>query len=815
MSKRTMKLSRRAVLHGTTALGASTILVPSALRAAIGIGGPVLQNAEVINASHWGVFKARVEGGRFVSTVAHSIDKFPSAMIEALPDQVYSPTRIQYPMVRRGFLEKGHKSDRTERGNGEFVRVTWDKALELVAGELSRVKETHGNSSIFAGSYGWRSSGLMNNCFNNLHRMLNLHGGFINDVNTYSTGAIRVIMPYVIGGSFYTTSAWPGTLKNTELMVFWGSDPAVCSKISFSVPDHEGFDYLKEYKKTGKPSIVIDPVRTRTAEALGSEWIAPRPGTDVAMMIGVAHTLLAEDLHDKEFLSEYAVGFEQFAEYLTGKKDGTPKTAEWASEICGVDADTIKKLARTMSKKRTFLTMGWSIQRQHHGEQGPWMAFTLGCMLGYIGQPGGGVDFNYHYDSSGTPKATAPKFPGFPAGKAVKGMPAPIPVSRVPWCMGNPGKEYEYNGKTYKAPDIRLVMWTGGNPMHHHQDRNQHLKLWQNPETIIVNEINWTQTARHADIVLPATTSYERNDLSTVGNGGGGLVAMKQIVKPMFEAKSDFEIYRAISKRLGFEDEYTDGMDEMGWVRHIYGLGEKDAKKKNIALPDFDTFWNEKNVLEFEETEEAKNFVMFAKYREDPLLNPLATPSGKFEIFSRRIEKYKYDDCPPHPTWMEPVERLGGAKSDKYPIHVTTSHPDDRLHSQLDNTWLRHKYEVQEREPVWINSKDAKARGIQSGDVVRLFNDRGQILGGAVVTDHVRPNVVRMCEGGWYDPAEPGVAGTLCKHGDVNVLSVDMGTSQLAQGNIAHTNLAQVEKFEGKLPAITTFTPPQPVKTTA
>lgn len=809
------QLSRRQFIRGSTALTAGLFFTPSLVQAAIGTGGNILEAGEFVTASHWGVVKARVEGGRFVSVNPHASDVYPCAMSEALPDFTNSPTRIKYPMVRKGFLENGHNSDRSERGKGEFVRVSWDEALDLVAKEITRVKDTHGNGSIFAGAYGWKTPGLLHNARSCLHRMLNLNGGFLDDVGSYSNGAISVIMPYVIGGSYWTSTPWTVTIEHSDLLVFWGSDPAVTCKIDYVAPDHAGFKHLQDLKKSGKRTIVIDPVRNRTAEYLGSEMISPRPGTDVAMMLGMAHTLLTEELHDKEFLSEYTVGFDKFSEYLLGKTDNIPKTAEWAAEICDVDADILRELARTMAKNKTFITMGWSIQRQHHGEQGPWMCFTLACMLGGIGLPGRGVDFTYHFASAGTPKPNAPKFSGLPTGATAEGMPAPIPVARVPWCMSNAGKPYDYNGKSYVAPDIRMVYWVGGNPLHHHQDRNQHIKHWQQPETIIVNEINWTATARFADIVLPVTSSAERNDITPVGRYGSGLSAMRQLVEPLHEAKSDYEIFREISKRLGFEDAYTEGRDEMAWLRHIYDAGRTKAEKKGIVIPDFDTFWNENPMLQFEVTKEAENFVNFADFREDPLLNPVATPSGKFEIFSRQIEKYQYADCPAHPTWMEPVERLGGAMSDKYPLHVSSAHSDDRLHSQLNNTWLRNKYEVNGREPVWINTEDAKARGIESGDVVRLFNDRGQTLAGAIVTDIIRPGVLRLSEGSWYDPLEPGVPGTLCKHGDVNTLTVDLGSSKLAQATSADTVLAEIEKFEGRIPPITVFTAPEPVKTKA
>ncbi|WP_372841518.1 molybdopterin-dependent oxidoreductase, partial [Phaeovulum sp.] len=532
-----IQMSRRAVLGGFTAIGAGTLFMPSMLRAET--TGMSMMNGEVVTGSHWGLFTAKIVDGRFVSTTPHANDQVPNTNVEALPDLVYSPTRIKYPMVRKSFLEKGYMSDRTERGKGEFVRVSWDEALDLVAAELKRVKETYGNASIYGGSYGWKSSGVLHNCVSGLQRMLNLNGGFVTAVNTYSTGSIRVIMPYVIGGSFYDSSSWVPTIENTELIVFWGSNPATTNRIAGGVPDHANMALLDEFRKTGKPSIVIDPLRTKTADFLGSEWIAPRPGTDVAMMLGVAHTLLSEGLHDQQFLDDYTVGFDEFSAYLMGEEDGVVKTAEWASEICGVDAEVIEGLARTMASKRTLITHGWSIQRAHHGEQGPWMTMTLACMLGYVGLPGGGADFTLHYSSYGTPVGRGPSIPGLSSGQAVgtvasvadpsAEMPAPIPVSRVPWALANPGAQYDYNGKSYNAPDLRLVYWSGGNPMHHHQDRNLHIKYWQSPETIIVQDYNWTQTARFADIVLPATTSYERNDMSPVSDKGAGFTVMKKV----------------------------------------------------------------------------------------------------------------------------------------------------------------------------------------------------------------------------------------------------------------------------------------------
>jgi trimethylamine-N-oxide reductase (cytochrome c) len=244
----------------------------------------------------------------------------------------------------------------------------------------------------------------------------------------------------------------------------------------------------------------------------------------------------------------------------------------------------------------------------------------------------------------------------------------------------------------------------------------------------------------------------------------------------------------------------------MDWLRTLYGAAQAQGKSKGVPMPEFDQFWAA-GLLEFPIPEAAKKWVRYGDFRKDPLLNPLGTPSGLIEIYSTTIAKMNYDDCPPHPTWMEPFERIGLAGA-KYPLHVTTKHPQYRLHSQLAGTKLRELYAVQGREPCRINPQDAAARGIANGDVLRVFNDRGQILTGAVVTDDVMPGVVVISEGGWYDPLDPRQPGTLCKYGDVNVLSRDVGSSKLAQANCGHSIVAEVEKFRGKLPEVGVFLQP-------
>ena len=384
-----------------------------------------------------------------------------------------------------------------------------------------------------------------------------------------------------------------------------------------------------------------------------------------------------------------------------------------------------------------------------------------------------------------------------------------IPVSRIVEMLLNPGKPFDFNGTRGTYPDVKLAYWVGGNPFAHQQDRNRMVKAWRKLETFIVHDFQWTATARRADIVLPATTSYERNDLEQVGDYSlTHLLAMKKLIEPVYEARNDYDIFADISERLGTKAAFTEGKSEMDWIRSFYEAARVQARAKSIEMPIFDAFWNSDDALAFPIGDAARAYVRYADFRADPLLNALGTPSGRIEIFSRNIEKMGYDDCPPHPTWMEPAERLAGPHT-AYPLHVDASHPKYRLHSQLCGTTLRQSYAIDGREPCLMNPVDAKKRGVADGDVVRVFNERGQILAGVKVTDAIRPGVIRINEGGWFDPVDPRQPGSLCRYGDVNNLTLGIGTSKLAQGNCGHTAVAQVERYLGRLAAVDVFTAPR------
>lgn len=364
---------------------------------------------EILTGSHWGAFYAKVQDGRITGIRPREKEPRPLPMLSGVADVVSSPTRIRYPMVRRAWLEHGLGADPAGRGTDDFVRVSWVKVLDLVANELARVRKAHGPSAIFGGSIGWKSVGKLHSASGLLHRET-VNGGFLGHNGDYSTGAAQVILPYVIGSMtvYEQPTVWPVVAEHSEVLVFSGSDLYVTNQIGWMVPDHGGYSGMEMVKKRGVKVICIDPVRTETCDYFGAEWLAPRPQTDVAMMLGIAHTLYAEKLHNEAFLAKYTTGFDRFLSYLTGQSDGVVKNAEWASRLCDIPADAIKPLARLFASKRTMLASGWSTQRAHHGKQAPWMIVTLASMLGQIGLPGGGYGFSYHYSGGGTPLATSP-----------------------------------------------------------------------------------------------------------------------------------------------------------------------------------------------------------------------------------------------------------------------------------------------------------------------------------------------------------------------------------------------------------------------
>ncbi len=545
----------------------------------------------VRNHSHWGAFSAEVEDGRIVGVRPFERDPDPSHLINAIPDAVHSKSRIAQPMVREGWLKHG-PGPSEGRGREPFVPVPWDKALDLVAGEIERVRRQYGNAAIMGGSQGWSSAGLFHEARVQLHRFLAASGGYTDQVMNYSFGAALAFLPHIVGSPQSVVgplTSWSSIARHSRLMVlFGGANPKNTLVSKGGCASHSTGGWIAELAKAGVEVVNISPIREDGPDAVRPEWIPIRPNTDTAMLLALTHTLVSEGLHDQDFLDKFCVGFERVLPYLMGDSDGQPKSADWAAPITGVPADTIRALARRMAATRTMVTASWSLQRAHHGEQPYWAVILLASALGQIGLPGGGFGFGY---GSGAGIGDAPLSFAAPAMDSIKNpINVTIPAARISDCLLNPGGAYDFNGKRGNYPDIKLVYWAGGNPFHHHQDTNKLRRAWQRPETVVVHEPWWTATARHADIVLPATTSLERNDI-----GGARrdkfIMAMQQAVEPVGEARNDFAIFSDLAKRLGVAEAYTQGRDENAWLRHLYEGCRRSAGANAAALPDFDTFW--------------------------------------------------------------------------------------------------------------------------------------------------------------------------------------------------------------------------------
>jgi biotin/methionine sulfoxide reductase len=758
----------------------------------------------VRNHSHWGAFLAEVEDGRVVGVRPFEHDPDPSPLIEAVPAAVHSPTRIAQPMVREGWLARG--PGRGEgRGRERFVPVSWERALDLVAGELDRVKRNHGHDAIMGGSQGWGSAGIFHDARAQVRRFLSTFGGFVDQTSNYSFGTALTFLPHVLGSAQAVTgplTSWSSIARHARLMVlFGGANPKNMQVTKGGLGAHRSGGWLADLARAGVEVVNISPIRDDGPEAVKPEWISIRPNTDTAMLLALVHTLVSDRLHNEPFLAKYCIGFERVLPYVMGETDSQPKDAAWASTITGVPADTIRALARRMAATRTMLTASWSIQRADHGEQPYWALILLAACLGQIGLPGGGIGFGYGSAGGIAEPPLAFRAPTMdtlanPLGRA-------IPAARITDCLLHPGETYDFNGRKGTYPEIRLVYWAGGNPFHHHQDTNRLRIAWRRPETIIVHEPWWTATARHADIVLPATTSLERNDIGCAPRDSF-VITMQQAIEPVGDARSDFAIFSELARRLGCDAVYTEGRDEMGWLRHIYDRWHEQVRSNQAAIPEFDRFWQEGW---FEIPQRAEEYVLFSDFRADPEQHKLATPSGRIELFSERIARFGYDDCPPHPTWLQPAEWLGASLADTYPLHLISSQPRYRLHSQMDPGPVSAQGKVAGREAVAINPADAKWRGIADGDVVRVQNGRGACLAGAVVTDAVSEGVLRLSCGAWYDPAGSD-DDAICVHGNANVLTRDHGTSKLSQGPSCATTLVEIERFTGMIPPVRAFVPP-------
>lgn len=764
-------------------------------------------------ATHWGLYRAHLVGG-FVETLEpFELDADPAPLAEGLIEAHSAPCRILRPAIRQSFLaarEAGRRGtgDGEGRGFEPFVELPWDEALDLAAAELDHTRRQWGNQAIFGGSYGWSSAGRFHHAQSQVHRFLNSIGGYTRSVQNYSFAAADMILPHVIGsrkGLINGHTPWERVVTHAKLVVMFGGTPLRNAQVgSGGVASHIVRDAMQLSSQQGVRIISVSPIRDDTVGD-NVEWLPIRPGTDTAMMLAMMHVLIAENRSDLEFLKRYTVGYEQLADYVRGIADGQEKTPRWAAEICGVPAETIRDLARALSDTRSFLMMSWSLQRADFGEQPYWATVALAAMLGQIGLPGGGFGFGYA-SANGVGNAIPDfKWPSLPQGtNAISDY---IPVARIADALLDPGGQYDFNGESRHYPDLKLIYWAGGNPFHHHQDLNRLRRAWQRPETVIIHDSWWNPLARHADIVFPATTALERDDIASSARDRF-IAASHAVLAPAGEARDDHTIFAALAERLDAADKFTEGRDTESWLRQMYSNARQMAASLGEELPEFERFWSE-GVALLPPTPTAGQKDLLADFRDDPDRHPLETPSGLIELYSQTVAGFGYDDCLGHPAWFEPREWLGAGLAGRYPLHLLSNQPKRRLHSQYDVALHSREGKVGGREVMRMNPEDADARGLVAGDIVRIFNDRGSCLAAVDTSDDLLPGVVQLATGAWYDPL-PGDDDPLPLeiHGNPNVLTADIGTSRLAQGPSAQSCLVEVQKFTGALPPVRAFDPP-------
>jgi anaerobic dimethyl sulfoxide reductase subunit A len=657
----------------------------------------------------------------------------------AYRQRMYAPDRLLHPMKRVG-----------ERGEGKFERISWDEALETLAGELNRVRETYGPAAILFKWSGGDTSVLHNAMCH--YRVLNMIGGCSDVWGTFS-----------FDGGLFAELATYGTvdtgntrddLLNSRLIVMWGWNPSV------TIQNTNTAWYLARAREAGIRIVSVDPRYTESNATFSDQWIPIIPGTDAAMLIAMAYVIIKENLQDQKFLDTCTVGFGQFRHYVLGLEDGIPKSPVWAEAITGVPTDVIVNLAvEYATTKPAALIAGIGPGRTAYGEQYHRAAMVLAAMTGNVGIHGG--------SSGGRSWPTAGPTAYFSLGRGLRPPRNPVEADAPPRKNALPGfgiamrrgqvntarmSDAILHGKAGGYPaDYKLLYLVDTDYPNQYLNVNKAVQALKKLEFVVVFEQFMTPGARFADLLLPTCTSLEKNDIALDG-ATGFYGYMNKTIGPPGEAKSHLQIGVELAARLGIPD-FSDRTEDE-WLREIV-KGSRD-------IADYDTF--KKNGIH--KLRMSEPFVAFEAQIDDPVNNPFPTPSGKIEIYSQRLADMDDPQIPPTPKYIEAWEGRNDLLARTYPLQLITTHIMRRAHSQYDNLpWLRDL----QPQVVWINSDDAEARGIKDGDMVRVFNDRGEMIIPARITERIMPGVVDVPQGAWYDPDEKGVD----RGGCCNVLTRD------------------------------------------
>lgn len=840
-SRRTF-LKWSGVAAGVAGLAATTTGLgsPSPARAAtegMADADRTIWSACTVNCGSRCPLRLQVKDGTIVRVLPDNTgdDQLGSQQVRAcvrgrsIRQRIYNPDRLKRPMKRK---------EGTKRGEEQWEEISWDQALTEIAEKMEDIKSRYGNEAFYI-QYGTGVLGSVMACSwppeaTPPARLLSVYGGYLDHYSDYSTTAITQAYPYFYGGWVNSNSL--DDVANSKLQVMFGNNPL---ETRMSGGGHV-FVSQQIKKENGVRTIVVDPRYSETSVALGDEWVALRPGTDAALIAGMIYVMVEEDLHDQEFLDKYCIGFDEdhmpegapenasYRSYLEGKgPDGVEKTPEWAADITGVDAATIRRIAREIANaKPCAITQGWGPQRHANGENTARAIFLLACVTGNPGIPGGGTGareassglaianpfYTQHPNPSdkiiscfswldaiehGPEMNTFNSAVGVKPGPGIRDLKVPIDED------GNP------ENTSLEVP-IKAVFQYGSNSLVNQTgNNNESVTILQDEskaELIVTCDIMYTVSARYSDYILPGTSTSEEFDFHNGQNGGPmayGIVS-QQAIEPMYETKSIFDICTELAAKLDLEEEFTDGKSREDWLRQTID----ESRAEDPELPTWDE-WKEMGIYR----RNAGPVVSMTDFREDPDGNPLDTPSGKIEIYSDRLaklaeawefgtfrEELPGDVITPLPEFTATWEgALEARENKKYPLQVIGHHFKGRTHSSYGNVELLKEAHTQ---TAWLNPIDAKERGIDNGDAVFVFNERGTVQLRAYVTPRIIPGSVSIPQGAWYKPLPSAdfslPDGTNADKpvdvgGSVNTLT-SLHPTPLAKGLPSHTVLAQVTK---------------------
>lgn len=694
--------------------------------------------------------------------------------------QVFSADRLKYPMKRKNWKPGG--GNKELRGKDEWVRISWDEALEHVASEIKRISGKYGNDSILI--TGESDANIKNAITAGV-------GGFSENYGSSSWGAWRWIWEQMgVGEGLIVNSINDRLdLRNSQLIVLWGANPA------WSTMGSVTWNYLQA-KKAGARFISIDPLYTDSASIFGADWVPIRIGTDDALAFGIMYTLLDEDnpvtnpLVKWDFLNKYTIGFDadhmpegadpkdNLKDYILGTYDGQPKTPEWASEICGVEPSKIRELAREIGgTDRVALLTGWAPARIANGEGWVQAFSALGMMTGHMGKSGSMTGVSC-WEYAGNMGPMLLKAGSKSTTKLENAVTNQINENEM-WDAVLEGKFLQrYEGE--RKVNIQMLYHNYNNVLQTRSNIAKGIEAHKKVEFIVANAYVLTTNAKYADIVLPVATQWE-----TPGAVKGGnreiLITWSKIIEPLYESKTDQQIAEALVEKLGKNPKEVFPLSEkQQYFNQLAGsvvvkengvdyeplctITAKDIKEwgvegvpqqGRIPLQEF----IDKGIYQVpRKPGDNFGFIAYKDYIDDPVGNPVSSESGKFEIYCRAVNelsKKAYSEIAPIPKYEPKVhgyestfEDWKTKKKGKYPYLVTNPHYLRRSHSTLDNVpQLREAWP----NPVYISRKDAKEHGIKDGDTVLIYNEFAKSLRPAKVVETIMPGVIALPHGAWVD----------------------------------------------------------------